>query len=194
MSDQDLALQAINAVTARSTRLRSHKSHNRTGDLRPLQAQGTQVPTIHATPPTEIERHSLKGLELEDLVAGVLDTVPFYAAMEDTAVLIELFHKRLDVLNTRLEVLQQLSAPLKAPPPPPLSPTSLLRLPFEIRLQIYHYYIPRKYAIEVSGTRFYIRWPFEEKDHTVDLEDALDFEDDTLGLEGAPWNWGLRMI
>ena len=23
------------------------------------------------------------------------------------------------------------------------------------------------------------------KDHTVDLEDSLDFEDDTLGLEGA---------
>jgi len=60
--------------------------------------------------------------------------------MEDTA--IELLRKRLDVLNTRLEILKQASAPLKAPPkappPPPVSPTGLLRLPFEIRLQIYH--------------------------------------------------------
>ncbi|PVH68668.1 hypothetical protein DL98DRAFT_554759 [Cadophora sp. DSE1049] len=31
-----------------------------------------------------------------------------------------------------------------APPPPPVSPTGLLRLPFEIRLQIYHYFIPHK--------------------------------------------------
>ena len=105
--------------------------------------------------------------------------------MEDlsTTVLIELFRKRLDVLNTRLEILKQLSVPLKATPPPPVSPTGLLRLPFEIRLQIYHYCIPRKYVIEVSDPRFYIRWPYEEKDHTVDLEDALDFEDDTLDLE-----------
>ena len=60
--------------------------------------------------------------------------------MEDpsTAVLLELFRKRMDVLNTRLEMLEQLSAPLKAPLPPPVSPTGLLRLPFEIRLQIYH--------------------------------------------------------
>jgi hypothetical protein len=108
--------------------------------------------------------------------------------MEDTAVLIELFRKRIDVLNTRLERLRQLSAPLKAPPPPPLSPTGLLRLPFEIRLQIYHYCIPRKYVIEVGNPCFYIRWPFKENDHTVDLalgleDDTLDLEDDTLELE-----------
>jgi hypothetical protein len=92
--------------------------------------------------------------------------------MEDTAVLLELFRKRLDVLNRRMEILQQFSAPLKVPPPPPLSPSGLLRLPFEVRLQIYHYCIPHKYVIEVSDPRFYIRWPFEEKNHTVDLEDA----------------------
>jgi hypothetical protein len=122
-------------------------------------------------------------LAKEDLVAGVLDTVPFYTAMEDTAVLLELFRKRLDVLNRRMEILQQFSAPLKAPPPPPLSPSSLLRLQFEVRLQIYHCCIPRKYVIEVSDPRFYIRWPFEEKNHTVDLKDALLFNDDTLDLE-----------
>jgi len=108
--------------------------------------------------------------------------------MEDPsiAVLSELFRKRIDVLSTRLEMLKQLSAP------PPVSPTGLLRLPLEIRLQIYYYCIPRKYVIEVSNPRFHIGWPYEEKDQTVDLEDALDFkddildlEDDTLGLEGT---------
>lgn len=148
------------------------------------------MPTIYAIPPTEIEQHSLKGLKLGDLAASVLDTVPFYTAMEDTA---ESFRKRLDVLNTHLEVLKQPSAPLKAPPHPPVSPPDLLRLPFEIRLQIYRYCIPRKYVIEVNDPRF------EETHHTVDLEDALDFEDDkddTLGLEGTldmegdHWNRG----
>lgn len=103
--------------------------------------------------------------------------------MEDTPVLMESFRKRLDVLNTRLEISKQLSAPLNAPPPPLVSPRGLLRLPFEIRLQIYHYCIPQKYVIEVSNPRFYIRWPFEKKDHTIDLENALDFKDDTLDSE-----------
>jgi hypothetical protein len=35
----------------------------------------------------------------------------------------------------------------------------------------------------VSDSRFYIGWPFEEVDHTLDLEDAPDFEDDTVDLE-----------
>jgi hypothetical protein len=61
--------------------------------------------TTHVALPTEIERHSLKDLAKEDLVAGVLDTVPFYTAMEDTAVLLELFRKRLDILNRRMEIL-----------------------------------------------------------------------------------------
>jgi hypothetical protein len=57
--------------------------------------------------------------------------------MEDAA-LLEMFKKRLVVLNANLEKLEK----LHAPPDPP--PTGLLRLPFEIRLQIYHYCIPRK--------------------------------------------------
>jgi hypothetical protein len=61
----------------------------------------------------------------------------------------------------------------------------LCRLPFEIRLQIYHYCIPRKYVIRVSSPRFYIQRLFQEKDYPVDLENVLDFEDDTLGLEGT---------
>ena len=48
----------------------------------------------------------------------------------------------------------------------------------------------------MGNPRFYIRWPFKEKDYTVDLEDfkdntldleddTLDLEDDTLSLEGT---------
>jgi hypothetical protein len=44
----------------------------------------------------------------------------------------------------------------------------------------------------VSDPRFHIGWHYEEKDHTVDLEGALDFKDDipdlkddTFGLEGT---------
>lgn len=105
--------------------------------------------------------------------------------MEDssTAVLLELFRKRLDVLNTRLEMLKQLSAPLKAPPLSTIPPAGLLRLPFEIRLQIYHYCIPRKRVIEVSMPRFYSGWPYEEVDRTLDFERGPDFEDNTLELE-----------
>lgn len=126
--------------------------------------------------------------------------------MEDlsTDLSIELFRKRLDVLNMRLETLKHLSVPLKATPPPPVSPTGLLRLPFEIRLQIYHYCIPRKYVINVGDPRFYTQRSYEGKDHTVDFKDEMDFEDDTLDLEEdtsawrAPWNWRtlrvLRMI
>jgi hypothetical protein len=61
---------------------------------------------------------------------------------------LEMFKKRLVVLNANLEKLEKLRAPPDAPP------TGLLRLPFEIRLQIYHYCIPRKRVIEVSRPRF----------------------------------------
>ena len=48
--------------------------------------------------------------------------------------MLEMFKKRLSlvVLYTNLEKLEKLRAPPDAPP------TGLLRLPFEIRLQIYH--------------------------------------------------------
>jgi hypothetical protein len=50
-------------------------------------------------------------------------------AMEDAALLtLEMFEKRLVVLNANLEKLEKLRAPPDAPP------TGLLRLPFEIRL------------------------------------------------------------
>ena len=99
-----------------------------------------------------------------------------------TVVLSERFRKRIEVLEVRLEILKKLAASLQAPLPPR---ESLLRLPFEIRLQIYHYCIPRKRVIEVSNPCFCIRWPYEEVDYTLDLEDAPDFEDDTLDLEDA---------
>jgi hypothetical protein len=69
-----------------------------------------------------------------------------YTDMEDHSrvALLEMFRKRIEVLNARLETLKKLSAPLEAPPPPRVPPVGLLRLPFEIRLQIYHYCIPRE--------------------------------------------------
>jgi hypothetical protein len=70
--------------------------------------------------------------------------------MEDAA----LFKKHLVVLNANLEKLEKLRAHLDAPP------TGLLRLPFEIRLQIYYYCIPRNRVIEVSRPRFNTSWPF----------------------------------
>ncbi|KAH9204434.1 hypothetical protein DL95DRAFT_418272 [Leptodontidium sp. 2 PMI_412] len=100
-----------------------------------------------------------------------------------TAALSEMFRKRLEVLNANLENLEQLRTTRKALPLPPVPRAGLLRLPFEIRLKIYYYCIPRRYVIEVSDPRFYTRWPFEEVDHTLDLEDASDFEDDTVDLE-----------
>jgi hypothetical protein len=76
--------------------------------------------------------------------------------MEDAA-LLEMFKKRLVVLNANLEKLKKLRAPPDAPP------TGLLHLPFEIRLQIYHYCIPRKRVIEVSRPRFNTSWPFVDR-------------------------------
>jgi hypothetical protein len=107
-------------------------------------------------------------------------SLPLYTAMDDpsTTVLSELFRKRLEVLDARLEILKKIRAPLEAPPPPRVPPAGLLRLPFEIRLQIFRYCIPRKHLIEVSSPRFYIGWPYEEVDHTLNLRDARDFEDD----------------
>jgi hypothetical protein len=82
--------------------------------------------------------------------------------MEDAALLtLEMFKKRLVVLNANLEKLEKLRAPLDAPP------TSLLRLPFDIRLQIYHYCISCKRVIEASRPRFNTSWLFV---------DYVDFE------------------
>lgn len=111
-----------------------------------------------------------------------------------TALLAERFKKHLEVLNARLELLKKLSAPLEAPSSPgspPIPPASLPGLPFEIRLQIYRYCIPRKQVIEVSHPRFHIGWPYEEVDRSLDLEEAPDFEhgipgsEDSLHLDGT---------
>jgi hypothetical protein len=96
--------------------------------------------------------------------------------MEDAA-LLEMFKKRLVILNANLEKLEKLRTLPDTPP------TSLLRLLFKIRLQIYHYYIPRKRVIEVSRPRFNTSWLFVNR--TLDFEDALDFEDDP-DLEDDP--------
>ncbi|RDL37345.1 uncharacterized protein BP5553_04778 [Venustampulla echinocandica] len=75
--------------------------------------------------------------------------------------------------------------------PPNATATGLLRLPFEIRLQIYQHCIPQKRVISVSSPQFYIKWPCERSNHTVDLEntrissdDGSNSEDDTLSSEG----------
>ncbi|KAF2804523.1 uncharacterized protein BDZ99DRAFT_397596 [Mytilinidion resinicola] len=59
---------------------------------------------------------------------------------------------------------------LRLPPKTP-APTGLLRLPFEILLQIYYHCIPRKRIIEVAHLCFIPQW-------LPDLEDGQDFEDD----------------
>ena len=100
-----------------------------------------------------------------------------------TAVLSDLFQKRIDVLEKRLDRLKQLSAPSKAHPPPPSPPTGLLRLPFELRLQIYNYCIPRKYVIDVSMLRFHTGGPYDGADRILNFNDAPNFEDDSLDLE-----------
>jgi len=97
--------------------------------------------------------------------------------------LLEMFRKHIEVLDARLEILKKLSPPLEAPPLPRVPPPGLLRLPFEIRLQIYRYCIPRKHVVEVSSPRFYIGWPYVGVDHTLGSEDILSSKEDTLDLE-----------
>ena len=46
-----------------------------------------------------------------------------------------------------------------------------------------HYFIPPKHIIGVRIPKFYIEWPCGRAEHTLHLEDALDFEDDILDLE-----------
>jgi hypothetical protein len=100
-----------------------------------------------------------------------------------TAVLIERFRKHLKVLDERIEMLKKLGATqVKTLPLPRNKPAGLLNIPFEIRLQIYHYCIPRKRIVEVTHPRFPVRWPFEEEG------DTLDFESGTLDLVGNFWN------
>jgi hypothetical protein len=93
--------------------------------------------------------------------------------MEDfsTALLLERFSKHLEKLNKRPENLKNLDASLERTCPlPRVTPTSLLDLPFEIRLQIYRYCIPRKRVIGVSYPRFPIEWPLKEEGNTLDFE------------------------
>ena len=86
--------------------------------------------------------------------------------MEDlsTALLLGRLSRHLEKLYKRLENLKNPDASLERTYPlPRVTPTSLLNLPFEIRLQIYHYCIPRKRVIAVSYPRFPIEWPLEEE-------------------------------
>lgn len=65
------------------------------------------------------------------------------------AALADMFRKCLIVPSEKLENLEKLRTPPEAPA------TGLLCLPFEIRLQIYYYCIPRKRIIEVISTLQY---------------------------------------
>jgi hypothetical protein len=89
------------------------------------------------------------------------------------ATLLELFGKRLAVLHASMEKLDKLRAPLERP-------AGLLRLPFELRLQIYHYCIPQKRVIDVHSPCFPIEWPYEQSDHTLDRRNSPNFSDDGL--------------
>ncbi|KAL5344205.1 hypothetical protein ACLOAV_010823 [Pseudogymnoascus australis] len=81
--------------------------------------------------------------------------------MDETsrADLLERFRKRIVALNAHIEKLERLRTP----------PTGLLRLPFEIRLQIYGYCIPQKRVIEVIQP--YFDTSFE--DCTLEVEDNV---------------------
>jgi len=80
------------------------------------------------------------------------------------ASLLLLSYKAIDNINKtvlperfskRLVVLRENSDKLEMQHTPPIAPaTGLLRLPFEIRLQIYHYCIPRKRVIEATNPGF----------------------------------------
>ena len=102
------------------------------------------------------------------------------------AVFLKKFNKALKNTRGHLGKVENLGAPMrKTLRLSRVAPTGLLGLPFEIRLQIFYYCIPRKHIIDKWGPRFYIGWPYEKKDHTVDLDNALDFKDDILGLKGT---------
>ena len=95
------------------------------------------------------------------------------------AVLPERFSKRPEVRRENFIKLEMLRTPLKAPT------TGLLRLPPEIRLQIYHYCIPRKRVIEASNPSFNTHYyspnrilDFEDVQDKADLRSAQGLEDD----------------
>ncbi|KAF9728615.1 hypothetical protein PMIN01_13443 [Paraphaeosphaeria minitans] len=91
--------------------------------------------------------------------------------MEDPskAVLAEKFEKHITVLDERLRKLKKLSMP------PETSLPGLLRLPIEIRLQIYYYCIPRKCIIDVANPRFNTQW--FSVDRILDFKAVLDDTD-----------------
>lgn len=99
--------------------------------------------------------------------------------------LAEMFRKRLVVLKASLERLEKLCAPSEAPA------TGLLRLPFEIRLQIYHHCIPRKRLVDVSNPYFSPERPSVDSTSTVEdgdseydavySQDCTELDDQRLG-------------
>jgi hypothetical protein len=102
-----------------------------------------------------------------------------------TPELAEAFRKRLVVLPERLEILKKPREPPEAPA------TGLLRLPAEIRLQIYHHCIPRKRIIEVNRPRFDPQWLFMDDGHDQterEFNQDLEEDDDVYDFEGADVN------
>ncbi|KAH6678669.1 hypothetical protein B0J14DRAFT_583236 [Halenospora varia] len=73
-------------------------------------------------------------------------------------------HTSMNTMIAKIDSLEnQISANASLNPSVPshVPLTGLLRLPYEIRLQIYHYCIPRKRTIEVWCPQFYV--PYEER-------------------------------
>jgi len=93
----------------------------------------------------------------------------------------EMLRMTLDTMSLQTETYNNLSATFETPILVP--PASLDCLPFEIRLKIYYYCIPTKQVIVVSYPRFYAGWIHDYVDHTLDFEDALNFEEDTAVLD-----------
>jgi hypothetical protein len=96
--------------------------------------------------------HNSKVVFLRSTLSSIQPSGLFIMENLSDATLSEMFAKRLAVLHQSLEKLDKLRAPLERP-------AGLLRLPFEIRPQIYHYCIPRKHIIDVSIPQFPYEWP-----------------------------------
>lgn len=102
---------------------------------------------------------------------------------DSNAALAERFEWYLEVHRKRMEMLEKLRLPPKTP-----APTGLLRLPFEIRLQIYYHCIPRKRVIDVAHPHFIPQWPLdlEHRPQNPDhLEYVQDSEDDVERIQDS---------
>lgn len=88
----------------------------------------------------------------------------------------ERVEKRVKVSNECIEKPESPHTRFKAPPA-----SSLLRLPIELRLQIYHYCIPRGSIIEVACSCYFFQQPSETHLYDRDSEAVIAYDVDLEG-------------